>query len=197
LRIGNVCLCWCIVYIYESFLLFSQRVPTMSAKDKDKQPEPDNQLLQLAFSIFDAEGTGSIALQGLEGVLKVLGQKVNRDELRATIRALRELTQSRLGNNGAINAGDEGQDGNDKLFWDDFVTLMSTPIEEDDIKNVWRILDSEKKGQISMVDLSQVMEVLSGNTEKLTGEQLEKMMDLAQTEDQLKIKYQHFKKWWQ
>jgi len=88
----------------------------MSAKDKDKQPEPDNQLLQLAFSIFDAEGAGSIALQGLEGVLKVLGrppppspkgraltyngtgQKVNRDELRATIRALRELTQSRLGN---------------------------------------------------------------------------------------------------
>jgi len=56
------------------------------------------------------------------------------------------VTAHALCTDGAINAGDEGQDGNDKLFWDDFVTLMSTPIEEDDIKNVWRILDSEKKG---------------------------------------------------
>jgi Ca2+-binding EF-hand superfamily protein len=51
-------------------------------------------------------------------------------------------------------------------------------------------------GQISMVDLSQVMEVLSGNTEKLSEEQLAKMMELAEAEDQLKLKYQHFKKWW-
>jgi len=51
-------------------------------------------------------------------------------------------------------------------------------------------------GQISMVDLSQVMEVLSGNTEKLTEDQLGKLLHLAEAEDQLKLRYHHFKKWW-
>jgi len=32
------------------------------------------------------------------------------------------------------------------LTWDDFATLMSMPTEEEDIKTVWKILDSEKKG---------------------------------------------------
>jgi Ca2+-binding EF-hand superfamily protein len=113
------------------------------------------------------------------------------------------------------------------LTWDDFATLMSMPTEEEDIKTVWKILDSEKKGtmracrgscrwscrwsyrwscavltknalvgQISMVDLSQVMEVLSGNTEKLTEDQLGKLLHLAEAEDQLKLRYHHFKKWW-
>ncbi len=47
-----------------------------------------------------------------------------------------------------------------------------------------------------MVDISQVIEVLSGNSEKLGEEQLNKMMEMAQVEDQLKITYQHFRKWW-
>jgi hypothetical protein len=39
-----------------------------------------------------------------------------------------------------------GEEEEEMLSWEDFVTVMSMPTEEEDIKTVWRILDSEKKG---------------------------------------------------
>jgi ABC-type sulfate transport system substrate-binding protein len=96
---------------------------------------------------------------------------VSRSDLTTLARAVQDLTRQRLGgkdkekgsaslsslfpslfsvfvvaNHRATEKGRDKDGGDVLLSWDDFATLMSMPIEEEDIKTVWKILDSEKKG---------------------------------------------------
>lgn len=82
------------------------------------------------------------------------------------------------------------------IDWATFTAIMNTPIEEDDVKKVFKLLDTSCSGTIAVSDLTQMMEVLTDNSEKLSESQIASLLSLAEVKDSQKITFEQFKKWW-
>jgi len=82
------------------------------------------------------------------------------------------------------------------IDWATFTAIMGTPIEEDEVKKIFKILDTSGSGTIAVSDLTQMLEVLTDNSEKLSESQLQSLLSLGEVKDNQKITFEQFKKWW-
>lgn len=130
------------------------------AEENDLTEEEISNLKE-AFSLFDRNGDGTITIKELESVMKSLGQNPTEAEL-----------------NDMVNEIDA--DGNGKIEFDEFVTLMKRKMEdtetEDIIIEAFKMFDKEGQGLISSEELRNIM---TNHGEKLTDEEVDEMMKEA------------------
>ncbi|KAL6075206.1 hypothetical protein QOT17_003618 [Balamuthia mandrillaris] len=164
----------------------------------------DEREQQLAFSLLDSDGDGLISLQELESAFRVMRKKTRKQELEQMISVARELSSPSSGSSSAASAKSSSSSRKQKekehdqlsLDWSAFQAIMDTPITEQDLRRVFQMIDRDNKRHLTVVDLIQTLELLSGNSEKWSEEKLKEMMDAAGVKDQLRINFEHFAKWW-
>merc|ERR1719270_1456444 len=85
--------------------------------------------------------------------------------------------------------------GDQKIDFNEFLTMMSTKIQdtesEIEIKEAFKVFDKDRDGFISMDELRHVMSKPPIN-EKLTDDELERMMRYADADEDGQINYKEF-----
>lgn len=135
-----------------------------------------NQLdnLREAFNIFDKDGDG----------------KINADEIGAVMRNLGiNPTDTDLQN--MVDRYDD--DGNGTIEFNEFINMMATKFEghENNLRNVFDQLDSNKDGKIGKMELMDFMKKLGEN---VTPDQTELMIKEADSDGDGLISYDEFYK---
>ncbi|XP_057483720.1 calmodulin-2/4-like [Actinidia eriantha] len=138
----------------------------------------DDQIAEFkeAFILFDVDSIGCITTKGLGAVMRSLGQSPTEPEL-----------------HDMINEVDA--DGNGTIDFPEFLNLMARKIKdtdsEEELKEAFRVFDKDLNGFISAADLSRVMTNLG---EKLTDEDIDKMIREADVDGDGQINYEEFVK---
>jgi calmodulin len=135
-------------------------------------------VLKEVFSLFDANGDGTITADKLGAVMTALGQRPTATELREMIRLAHD------------------DDQKDTIDFLDFLTLMaSNPKGADEqeagIREAFKVFDKDGNGFISAADLRRVLTNLG---EKITDEEVEDMVREADTDGDGRINYEEFVK---
>lgn len=68
---------------FEEFLDYFHAKICHDPDGQERQNESDMKILQAAFKVFDADGSGEIDISELRQALKNIGEKISEDELRA------------------------------------------------------------------------------------------------------------------
>ncbi|KAL3887114.1 hypothetical protein ACJMK2_027070 [Sinanodonta woodiana] len=127
-----------------------------------------------AFSLFDKDGDGTITTKELGTVMRSLGQNPTEAELHDMIKEV-------------------DADGNGKIDFPEFLTMMSKKIREtdteEDIREAFRVFDKDGNGYISSAELRHVMTNLG---EKLTDEEVEEMIKEADVDGDGQVNYEEF-----
>lgn len=127
-----------------------------------------------AFRLFDKSGTGVISARELGNLMKSLGQTPTEAELRDL-----------------VNEIDINGDG--EIDFDEFVALMARQVTEHDaeeeLREAFKIFDSNEDGFISALELKTVMTNLG---EKLTDEEIDDMIREADFDNDGVINYDEF-----
>ena len=127
-----------------------------------------------AFDIFDVDGGGTITAEELGEVMKSLGQKPTRAQLEAMVREI-------------AAAGDGAID------FPEFLTMMLRKMNEGDpereLRDVFTVFDKDQSGTISADELKSVMKVIG---EKLTEQEIEDAIRLADTTGDGEVDYDEF-----
>lgn len=127
-----------------------------------------------AFGLFDKSGTGVISARELGNLMKSLGQTPTEAELRDL-----------------VNEIDINGDG--EIDFEEFVTLMARQVTEhdaeDELREAFKIFDSNEDGFISALELKTVMTNLG---EKLTDEEIDDMIREADFDKDGVINYDEF-----
>ena len=127
-----------------------------------------------AFDIFDVDGGGTITAEELGEVMKSLGQKPTRAQLEAMVRE--------------IDAGGDGA-----IDFPEFLTMMLRKMNEGDpereLRDVFTVFDKDQSGTISADELKSVMKVIG---EKLTEQEIEDAIRLADTTGDGEVDYDEF-----
>lgn len=114
---------------------------------------------RLAFSLFDADGGGSVGIDELEQVMKALGQQVTDTELQDMIHE--------------VDADDSGE-----LDFDEFMELMAKKLHDSDseveITEAFRVFDKDNSG---FVPISVIVATLSDH--KVIDSEIEELINAA------------------
>ncbi|XP_052765959.1 calmodulin-A-like [Mya arenaria] len=146
----------------------------MSQKKKESSLT-DEQVAEfkMAFSMFDADGGGTITTGELVEVLKSMGQKITDEDLEEM-----------------VNEVDE--DGNGEIDFDEFLTMMESKLQykenEDEILEAFQVFDNGK-GYISSGDLRDIMKTLG---DRMTDEEIDEMLFEANVNKNGLINIQEF-----
>ena len=127
-----------------------------------------------AFNIFDVDGGGTITAEELGEVMKSLGQKPTRAQLEAMVREI-------------------DADGDGAIDFPEFLTMMLRKMNEGDpereLRDVFTVFDKDQSGTISADELKSVMKVIG---EKLTEQEIEDAIRLADTTGDGEVDYDEF-----
>ncbi|XP_023235063.1 calmodulin, flagellar-like [Centruroides sculpturatus] len=127
-----------------------------------------------AFSLFDKDGDGHITTEELGTVMRSLGQTPTQAELHDMIKEV-------------------DTDGSGSIEFAEFLTLMAKRTKEADDENeiieAFRVFDKDGDGLIDAKELRYVMMNLG---EKLTAEETEEMIRLADINNDGLINYAEF-----
>merc|ERR1739838_573339 len=128
-----------------------------------------------AFKKFDAAGQGEIPTSELGTVMKMLGHKLNDEELEECI----EMVDS---------------DGGGSVDIDEFMELMRTKTKEAqdevEVKEAFRILDKDGKGEIHTDVIKEILQKLDDG---LTDEDLDEMIAEIDEDGSGWVDYDEFK----
>lgn len=144
------------------------------AGPKPELTEEQKQEIREAFDLFDADGSGSIDAKELKVALRALGFEPKKDEIKKMVA---EVDKE---NKGTID-------------FNDFLMLMTMKMTEKDSKEeilkAFRLFDDDETGKISFKNLKRVAKELGEN---LTDEELQEMIDEADTDGDGEINEQDF-----
>ncbi|XP_035697589.1 troponin C, skeletal muscle-like isoform X1 [Branchiostoma floridae] len=111
------------------------------ARASDSLTKEQVEELQMAFSIFDRDGSGEISTQNLGTILKQCGLNPSRDELDAIM-------------------AEADEDGSGTMDFDEFLELMAKQMHQDqyevderEVRAAFRIFDKDNDGFISIEEL--------------------------------------------
>ncbi|KAL4237286.1 hypothetical protein ACF0H5_002005 [Mactra antiquata] len=125
-----------------------------------------------AFSLFDKDGDGLITTKELATVMKCLGQHPSEAELQDMI-------------------NDVDVDGNASIDFPEFLQMMEKRVQhadaENEVKEAFKVFDKDGDGFISASELRHVMTNLG---EKLTDEEVDAMIQEADSDGDGKIDYE-------
>ncbi|KAL4237342.1 hypothetical protein ACF0H5_002060 [Mactra antiquata] len=128
-----------------------------------------------AFRLFDKDGDGTISTKELAIVMGSLGQNPSASELEDMINEI-------------------DADGSGAIDFPEFLQMMAVKMNsaesEDDIREAFKVFDTEGKGYISSVELRNVMSNLG---EKITDEEVDEMMREADMDGDGTIDYEEYK----
>ena len=128
------------------------------------------------FSVFDKRGDGLIKIKYLKKVFKCLGQTPTQKEI-----------------DDMLNSFNMG--GYRKIKFDDFLKLIERKMKEtkdtDTYYEVFKMFDKEETGYISASEIKYMMTNLGEN---LTDQEVNEMLNCADTEESDKISYDEFVK---
>lgn len=140
----------------------------------DDIPETRMKEYRDAFEMFDKDKDGTITARELSNVLRSLNQDPTEQELQEIIAEL-------------------DYDGNGKIDFDEFVTLMNRKSKETDTEeeviNAFRVFDKDGQGLISSSELRHIMTTLG---DKLTEEEVDEMIREADIDGDGYINYEEF-----
>lgn len=127
-----------------------------------------------AFDIFDVDGGGTITAEELGDVMRSLGQKPTRAQLDAMVHEI-------------------DADGDGAIDFPEFLTMMLRKMNEGDpekeLRDVFMVFDKDQSGTISAEELRTVMKVIG---EKLTDQEIEDAIKLADTTGDGEVSYDEF-----
>ncbi|KAL2612444.1 hypothetical protein R1flu_024136 [Riccia fluitans] len=129
-----------------------------------------------AFTLFDKDGDGSITANELGTVMRSLGQNPTDSELQDMIQEV-------------------DVDGDGTIDFAEFLTLAALKIKDagsdEELKEAFRVLDKDRNGFISAVELGHVMTNLGEN---LTDDEVYEMIRQADVDGDGQINYEEFVK---
>ena len=132
---------------------------------KEQQDE-----IKEAFDLFDATGSGMICLQDLKVALRALGFEPAKTEIKRLINGLKKPTPQPMG------GIDRDKEGTITVDFNDFLSIMTTKISEDDkepeLKKAF-VLFSGAKDNITLEDLQYIAKELD---ETMTDDELREMI---------------------
>ncbi len=127
-----------------------------------------------AFEMFDKDRDGNITAKELAHVMRSLHQDPTEQEVNEMI-------------------ADVDYDGNGRIDFEEFVTLMNRKNKEADTEeeviNAFRVFDKESHGLISCSELRHIMTTLG---DKLTEEEVDEMIREADIDGDGYINYEEF-----
>merc|ERR1711981_819665 len=129
-----------------------------------------------AFSLFDKDGDGTVTTKELGTVMRSLGQNPTEAELQDMINEV-------------------DADGNGTIDFPEFLSLMARKMKdtdtEEELIEAFKVFDRDGNGFISAAELRHVMTNLG---EKLTDEEVDKMIREADVDGDGQINYEEFVK---
>jgi calmodulin len=137
---------------------------------------PENRLKEYrdAFEMFDKDKDGYITAKELANVMRSLNQDPSEQELHDMI-------------------SEVDVDGNGKIEFEEFVTLMNRRSKETDTEeeviNAFKVFDKDGNGMISSTELRHVMTTLG---DQLTDEEVDEMIREADIDGDGYINYEEF-----
>merc|ERR1712126_515944 len=127
-----------------------------------------------AFSLFDKDGDGTITTKELGTVMRSLGQNPTEAELQDMINEV-------------------DADGNGTIDFPEFLTMMTRRMKytdsQEEIREAFRVFDKDGNGFISAAELRNVMSNLG---EKLTEDEIDKLIREADVDGDGQINYEEF-----
>jgi len=127
-----------------------------------------------AFSLFDADGNGTISISELHEVMKSLGQNPTRTEIEDMVNEV-------------------DTDRNGSIDFEEFCKMMTTPTKDVDfeaeMKSAFRVFDLDGSGTISLEELRRVMKSFG---EILTEDELDSMIKEVDKNGDGSIDYEEF-----
>ncbi|CAH3176449.1 unnamed protein product, partial [Porites evermanni] len=133
----------------------------------------DEQIAEIkeVFSCYDKDGDGTITTEELGTVMRSLGQNPTDAELQDMVNEL-------------------DTNGNGKIEFDEFLPMMCRKMKEvylaEVLRETFKIFDKDGNGYINASELKELMEKLG---EKLSDEQIEKMIAEADLDEDGKVSY--------
>lgn len=128
-----------------------------------------------AFHLYDKKGNGEVATKELASIFKALACHVDDEKLKDW-------------------ADEMDEDATGFLTWDSFRTLFERKVREDEdekeLREAFRVLDSNKKGVIPVEDLRWILKSLGDD---LTAEEIEDMIAETDTDGSGTVDYEEFK----
>jgi len=142
----------------------------------DKLKDEQIQEFREAFSLFDKDGDGTITTQELGTVMKSLGQNPCESDLQDMINEV-------------------DVDGNGTIDFTEFLDMMTKHMKETDneqeLREAFKVFDTDGSGKISSGELKKVMHNLG---EKLTDEEIAEMIREADADGDGEVDYNEFVK---
>ena len=127
-----------------------------------------------AFDIFDVDRGGTITPNELAEVMKSLGQKPTKERLAAMVNEI-------------------DADGDGEIDFAEFLTMMLRQMNDGDpekeLRDVFAVFDKDQSGTISAGELKSVMRIVG---EKLTEQEIEDAIRLADTTGDGEVDYDEF-----
>jgi len=148
----------------------------MAAPPKPR-PDPTQEEIAAyrhAFTLFDADGDGTISIKELHEVMKSLGQNPTETEIEDMINEV-------------------DSDRNGTIDFEEFCKMMTTPTKDVDfeaeMKSAFKVFDHDGSGTISLDELRRVMKSFG---EILTEDELDAMIKEVDKNGDGSIDYQEF-----
>lgn len=133
--------------------------------------------LRTAFDLFDKNKDGHISAEELGNVLRAMGQTPTDQDIKDIIR-------------------EADTDKNGSIEFEEFKTIISKKmkpeISEDELREAFKVFDRDNSGKISVEELRWAMANLG---EKMTNEQIDDMMKVADKNKDGHIDYSEFCRW--
>jgi len=132
--------------------------------------------LQIAFNLFDKDQNGAIDVSELQTVLKTLGQNINKEEAEAM------MADVDINNDGEVDFNEFVQMMENRMF------LPSNTLEYQD---AFKFFDKNGDGYI---DFNELKDVLLSLGEEFTDQDINDMLDEADTTGNGKVEFHEFLK---